>query len=228
MIDHMKSLTEFVREALEVEPSRFNDMKVVTLLSREVKCKDLDEGTFVKYMIEDLEKAREEYRKAALPTELGNFEKRKQRAIEDATKFAETHYKRESSRAKYIASIEANFNSEDFKKAWRNDIFFDFDPSLGGTSGIPSVCVLNSKSGEDQLKKCFAELKKGKWFDKALGWKFKYESNVRDGKLTYLYSFRPYVDMILNESDSAEAQRDRQRLADDIDRFYAGSNYWGD
>ena len=55
---------------------------------------------------------------------------------------------------------------------------------------------------------------------------FKYESNKMDKIWTY--GFRPYVDLLLDETSRQEQKRDTERLYKAMDQFYADSNYWGD
>lgn len=91
---------------------------------------------------------------------------------------------------------------------------------------ISSDCIITRKSlGDDnQHRRMYKKLKDSKYFNKATGWAFKYEAS----KDSLASCFRPWVDLDLNESARQQIAADKKKLSDDIERFYAGSNYWGD
>ena len=75
------------------------------------------------------------------------------------------------------------------------------------------------------LEKCFDYIQKNKFWQGAFGWKIEYECWKTD---SLIYSGRPQIMLILPEELQKEADRLEKGLADDIARFYSGSNYCGD
>ena len=225
----MKKIVDYINEAVEFEKvkSTFGrDMGVVTLLRHEdIDCGNLSEEEFVSLMKADLDKAIVEY--AGICKEYNDkvIADRVEKAKKDAIAYAEKKYKKQSYKDKYIQN--AIKNAEDSKWFLENpeNIFFDFWPEKG-QNGIPGVCILTKKSTESQLKQCYEKLQGSKYFKKATGWAFKYESKDKDA--LSICSFRPYIDVIIDDDLRSEQARDEKRLADSIEKFYAGSNYWGD
>ena len=225
----MKSITDYIYESIEFDivDSYYGKTGIVTLVRREnVDCENLSKEDFVKMMKEDLDIAGKEYKEICKKANDEYFEKRLEQIKKEAIEYAEKKYKRSSYKEKYIQN--AIKNAEDSRKFWDKDgrIFFDFKPEKG-EQGIRDVCILNpDKTDEKQLEMCFDEVSKSKYFKKATGWAFKYESREKD-KVS-VYSFRPYVDLLLDETSREEQKRDEERLANAIQDFYKGSNYWGD
>ena len=224
----MKSITEYIAEAAEFEKikTQYREYAVVTLVRREnINCASLTEEEFVKIMGDDLKSAINEYVEIVKPLN----EKAKQRHIEykikTATKYAEKKWKTQKKRDEYIENIRKNAESEGWYMSDPKRIFFDFDVDKG-SQGISSVCILKNETDEKQLKQCFEEVKNNRYFKKATGWAFKYESNSKEEMSTYC--FRPYVDLLLDETTRAEQKRDEENLTQAIQNFYANSNYWGD
>lgn len=102
-----------------------------------------------------------------------------------------------------------------------HQMFYDFnvDPS---TSGI--IC-LDHKYTDAQLEYAYDKCQKTKWFSHGIGLAFKYgTSNDKEP----INSDRPYIEILLTPEDKAERDKDEQKLYDDIQRFYSGSNWTGD
>lgn len=206
--------------------SSFGETGIVTLVRHEnVDCANLSKEDFIKLMLEDIKKAVAEYTDICK----GYNEERLKTYIEkvksEAIEYAEKKYKRASYKEKYIQN--AIKNAENCKWFLENpeSIFFDFKPEKG-ENGISSDCILGANTDEKQLERCFDTVSKSKYFKKATGWAFKYES--RDKNKVSVCSLRPYVDLLLDEDSRAEQKRDEERLAKSIEDFYKGSNYWGD
>lgn len=225
----MQSLKEYVMENADFEiiKTEYREYGVVTLVRREnVDCANISKEDFVKFMAEDLKTAVDEYAKICKPI---NDQRKKdliERDVKAAIKFAEKKWKTQKKRDEYVENARKNAEA---KKWYLDDpkrIFFDFKPDKG-KMGIPEVCILRGEGTDDkQLERCYDELQDSKYFKKGTGWAFKYESHAKDKISTY--AFRPYVDLLLDESDRAEQKRDEENLTKAIDAFYAHSNYWGD
>lgn len=225
----MKSITDYINESIEFDivDSYYGKTGIVTLVKREnVDCENLSKEDFVKMMKEDLDKAVEEYGVICKKISDEKREEYVKRIKKEAIEYAEKRYKRDSYKERYIQN--AIKNAENAKIFWEraDDIFFDFKPDKG-ENGINEVCILRAKkTDEKQLEKCFDVVSKSKYFKKATGWAFKYESH--DKEKISVSAFRPYVDLILDEDTRAQQKRDEDHLRDAIADFYKDTNYWGD
>lgn len=226
----MKNLNNYINEAVEFEliKTEYREYGVVTLVRREnVKCSSLSKEKFVKMILEDLHNAIEEYGKIIKPLNDERLKTYIERDIKQAEAYAEKKWKTQKKRDEYVENAKKNAET---KKWYLDDykrIFFDFKPDKGNM-GIAQECILNVKTDEKQLEKCYEEIKNSKYFKKATGWAFKYESHGINKEKPGYYSFRPYVDLLLDETSREEQKRDAETLAQAVKDFYANSNYWGD
>ena len=224
----MKDLKNFINEAVEFETikTEYREYGVVTLVRREnVDCANISKEDFVKFIREDINTAVEEYAKIVKPLNDQKVKDSIEREIKNAISFAEKKWKTQKKRDEYVENAKKNIENKKWYLEDPKRIFFDFKPDTG-RMGIPVVCTLSYDSDDKQLERCYEELVNGKYFKRGTGWAFKYESRSKD-KIN-VYSFRPYVDLLLNESDREEQKRDAKNLSDSIERFYSNSNYWGD
>lgn len=222
----MKSLNQYITEAVkfDVIKNQYREYGVVTLVRREnVDCASLSKDDFIKLMTEDLTKAVEEYE--TICNKL-NDEKRKEvieREMQKAIAFAEQKYKTQRGKDKYIENARKNAGKMIYLLDPKQ-IFFDFKPDKGEFDG--GYTIKANGDYKDQLSKCYDVLVKSKYFKKGIGWAFKYESNTKDKIGTF--AFRPYIDLLVDETTHAEQERDKERLAQSVNDFYSKSNYWGD
>lgn len=202
--------------------------KVVTLTSTNEVCGELSKEQFVQKMAEDIRIASESYDDLITPELI----KRKDNFITNMTntlsREAQKRYKRISNQEKYI---KENLEKEITKyNSWRKESlsFADFDIEYG-KNGISCALILSFdevlKGNIIGLEKCFDYIQKNKFWQGALGWKIEYECWNLD---TMINSGRPQITLILPEELQNEADKLEKGLADDIARFYSGSNYWGD
>ena len=221
----MKSLNHYINEAVEFEKIK-NRFGVVTLLRREnVDCASLSKEKFIKLITEDLNTAIEEYCKIAKPINDEYRKERVERAARIAAEFAKKKWKTQKKQDEYIENARKNEQSKTWFEEDPKRIFFDFQPDKGA-GYVHQECILTADTDETQLGKCYDIIKNNKYFKRATGWAFKYESNKMDKIWTY--GFRPYVDLLLDETSRQEQKRDAERLYKAMDQFYADSNYWGD
>lgn len=212
---------------LEVEVDA--QIPVVTLVKREVDCSTLDAETFTKFIVEDLLKADKIYSDMREPYVKTTYDNRI--AIEEANviKVAEKKYKRQSNRDKYIANeMQKIKRTTDFTSSLE---YVDFKPDKS-RMGIPYDCILSIKEVEQQAPKCFEIIKDDKYFKNAKGWCIKYQTlfskiNGVENR-TLKSSFRPYVDMILDDNLNKELKEQEETLAKSIASFYEGCTYFGD
>lgn len=217
----MKNITEFINEAFETEKSRISGYRNIILTRREnIDCSNISEEDFVKFMTADLKEAARIYEEEAGKEEAKNVERRLEQRKQQIIDYANKKYKRESNRKKYIDNALQNLKENPFKRTLS---FVDFDVTPW-ENGISGNCILHPDKGEEEVAKCFKEIKDNKYFKRATGWAIKYEA--REGSV--FSAFRPFVDLIGDDLLKSEMQQDRERLAAAIERFYSGSNYWGD
>lgn len=217
----MKTLIDFINESLEREKGSFDDYEIITLVKREdLDCKNLTEEDFVKYICQDVKTAAKIYSEETDKINIKKAEERLEKRKEEIMKDASIYYKREGNRKKYIDNALKNLKLNPFKDTLK---FIDFDVEPGN-NGIPGDCILHPDNIEKEAPLCFNIIKDKKYFKQATGWAIKYEA--RKGSLSA--AFRPYVELIGDESMKTQMQQDKDRLEQSIKNFYAGSNYWGD
>jgi len=223
----MKNLKDYIIESVDFEiiKNNYKNYCVVTLVRREVDCKSISKEDFVKFIKEDLQKAVNEYTEIVKPYNEARIKSHIDIEVKHAIVFAEKKWKTQKKRDEYIANVKKNAENQKLYLEDPKKIFFDFQPNKGDM-GINYDCILRVNDSDEKLAKCYDEVKSSKYFNKATGWAFKYESSSKDKPSTY--SFRPYVDLLLDESTRAEQKRDEEMLNKAIEDFYKNSNYWGD
>ena len=222
--NNMKNLQSYIIESIEWEQTRESGYGVMTLVRHEnLDLSSLSEEDFIKYMLEDFNQAVEEYSKICKPLNDKRIADNIEREIKQAIKFAEKKWKTQKKRDEYIENIRKNAQEKKWYLEDPKRIFFDLKPDKGNM-GIRQECIIDSKSNEKTLKIAYEEMQKSKYFKKGTGWAFKYDAYGKDKA----YSFRPYIDILLDENDRAEQKRDEENLSNAISDFYANTNYWGD
>ena len=217
----MKNITEFINEAIQTEKSRISGYRNIILTRREnVDCANISEEDFVQFMVADLKEAAKLYEEETAKEEAKNAERRLAQRKQQIIDYANKHYKRESNRKKYIDNAMQNLKENPFRHTLS---FVDFDVTPW-SNGISGACILHPDRAEEEVVKCFKEIKDNKYFKRATGWSIKYEA--REGSV--FSAFRPFIDLIGDDLLKSEMEQDRERLAASIERFYSGSNYWGD
>ena len=221
----MKTFENFLGEALEISEIS-GGYRIVTLLKHEgLDLVNMTEDDFVMLMSEDLKKAYQEYEQVRTPERAANKMKAIEREIEYAQKYAERKWKTQKKRDEYMAEFKVNIEKRyaDYGKTDR--LFFDFKPEVG--NGLPGVCVLKPDTDERQLRACFDELVKSRWWKKGTGWAFKYEASKYD----LATHFRPWIELIMSESDAAQRRKEQKMLDDSIAAYYdsvGSGGYTGD
>lgn len=185
-----------------------------------------DENTFVDYMSDLLHLATDKYCNLVKEEIEQCFANRRTDALKYAIKFAERKWKTEKKRQEYVDTKMAEYDEQQLKvkhKFPNNLIFFDFWP--GPHHGMPGVCSGLAVDTSDETLHCaWKHLHNNEWFNKGFGLVFKYETR----KDSYLYSSRPWIEVIMSEEDKAAAEAGQKAIDDDISAFYANSRYCGD
>lgn len=215
----MEPLISYINEAIEINKNEY--YRTVTLLRHEnIDCPNLTVDEFVEMMHQDLEKALDEYKNAIHGEIKQDHKSYVEYRTKEAEEFAAKKWKTDKRRQEYVK--RAIFNAEN--DTWRlreAGIFFDFRPDIDVAS--PQVCTISPSSSDKDLALCFKEVSKSKWWQKATGWVFKYECD----KKTLRYSFRPRIDLIMDESSTAERKREKEALDNAISAWYGGSaGHW--
>ena len=215
----MEPLASYINEAVTINTDGY--YRTVTLLRHEnIDCPNLTQEEFIELMHADLEKALDEYKNTIHGEVIQNHKDYVARRTKEAEEFAAKKWKTDKRREEYVK--RAIFNAENDKWSLREaGIFFDFQPDV--SQGIPGVCILTPDSDDNHLARCFEEQAKTKWWKKATGWVFKYEC----GKNSLRHSFRPWIELIMDESSSAERKREQEALDNAISAWYGGqAGHW--
>lgn len=203
-------------------PENYYKYKVI-LVKREVDCSTITEDEFVKYIIEDVKKATDEY--ASICDNVNR--KRRKSHIEYAIKEVEHNlrkkYKRESTIQKYIDKAIHKAETEYIGIETIDHMFFDFNPDYNDM-GINIDCIIRRNNSEEKLRRAYKVIKNSKYFKYGKGWQFTYRANTPKST----YSSRPEVELILDEYIRKQQHEDGEKLAEAVANFYKHSKYWGD
>lgn len=208
----IEPLANYLNEAIEINSDGY--YRTVTLFRHEnVDCPNLTQEEFIAMMRADLKKALDEYENTIHGEAVQSHKDYVARRTKEAEEFAAKKWKTDKRRQEYVQ--RAILNAENDKWHLRKEgIFFDFKPDV--RQGIPGVCILSPDSDDNKLARCYEEQAKSKWWKKATGWAFKYEC----GKNSLRYSFRPWIELITDESTAAERKREQKALDDAISAWY--------
>lgn len=198
-------------------------MDNVKLISRNVDCSKLNEEQFVQMMFSDMLEAQEKfydmYSKTFVINCIKNFNSRYNTVVNSARKFAEKKWKTEKRRNQYITESINKSKDDIMRINYYSDSlsFFDFDV-FPGHMGISYDCILDYKDLTfDKLHRCFNYIKDSDYFKHAKGW-----------QLVYHPGSRSQIELILDDDYQKKADDAEKTLADSINKFYEGTNYWGD
>lgn len=228
----MNVLKDDIYENIEVSDKNDNGYKTVTLLRHDsIDCSSLSKEEFIRLFSDDY------YKAISISNHLldNEYEQSKEKRVEkiknDAEKYANSHYKRESNRKKYVNNAIAKELASE-RGHWNNIDTFDFDLKFGTDNGIKNEWIIRKNKYSDTLEsldKVYDYLNDEKnyansfWKD-ASGWSFNYTAY----KNSYNKCFRPWIDLILPAKKVEEIIQNKERLKREISDFYSKSNYWGD
>lgn len=225
----MKELKNYILESVEILPDRLGDnYRTIVLTKRtDIDCASLSKEEFISMMTEDYEKAVKEATALLDKEHEENKKARVERVKKEAEAYANSHYKRDSNKKKYIDNAVANELSKD-RGHWYDITWFDFDTSFGKDNAINSYCIIKKETLKF-LGKVYDDLTDEKgyantFWKEATGWAFKYTAS----KDNYHSCFRPWIDLIISDNKREEIKQNEKHLADAINKFYSGTNYWGD
>ena len=216
----MKPLSNYLAEALEIEKTNGSYRTVVLLRHEGIETGKLTKEEFIELMKADLKKATSDYLKAIRGDQERNKHDYMDRRRKEAEEFASKKWKTDAKRQQYIDN--AMTNAESLYKDMDGSIFFDFKPDVG--LGLPGVCILDDSTPDSQLGMCFDKLAETKWWQYGTGWAFKYECHTN----SLISSFRPWIDLLMDESHTAERRRDQEHLDKAVSDYYAKATYTGD
>jgi hypothetical protein len=147
-----------------------------------------------------------------------SYMRKRAKAIETIIANSYKKYTREYYRLRWVEKEISKWPEEYERNYWHNPdtltyVDWSMKPWENGT-----LCISFNRGEDivrDFFKNRFNEDFKNKYFSQCLGWEI-------------VVTQRPYFKLILSPELEAEWEADEKRLSDDISRFYAGSNYWGD
>lgn len=214
----MEHLTSCINEAVTINTDGY--YRTVTLLQhKNIDCPNLTQDEFIELMQADLEKALDEYKNIIYGEVVQSRKDYVAYRTKEAEEFAAKKWKTNKRREEYVQRVI--FNAEnDLWHICEAGIFFDFKPNV--TEYIPGVCILSPGDDDNKLARCFEKQTESKWWKKATGWVFKYEC----GKDSLRHSFRPWIELIMDESSSAERKREEKALDDAISAWYGRQGSW--
>lgn len=217
----MKTFENFLGEALEIAEI-FGGYRIITLLKHDgLDLTNMTEDDFVILMSEDLKRAYNEYERVRTPERTADKMKAIEREMVYAKKYAERKWKTQKLRDEYMDKFKTNIEKRYESWGKTDRLQFDFKPEVG--NGLPEVCVLRPDADERQLRACFDELVKSRWWKKGTGWTFKYEASKYD----LATHFRPWIELIMSESDAAQRRKEQKMLDDGIAAYYASAGSGG-
>lgn len=183
---------------------------------------ELSKEEFIKMAIEDVEVAKVEYRKWSeevteqrYKEDCEEYAKRREQRILDITNTSYKKYKREFYRQRWVEQEIAKLPETLTRGYWHvardlTDIRWDLKPWDNGAHHIDIRRDLEYIFGY-----LYDEAIKNKYFLQCTGW-----SIVEDFSTEFKFH--------LSEELQNEWKEDERKLGEAINRFYAGSNYWGD
>lgn len=183
---------------------------------------ELSREEFIKMAIEDVEVAKVEYRKWSeevteqrYKEDCEEYAKRREQRILDITNTSYKKYKREFYRQRWVEQEIAKLPETLARGYWHvgrdlTDIRWDLKPWDNGAHHIDIRRDLEYIFGY-----LYDEAIKNKYFLQCTGW-----SIVEDFSTEFKFH--------LSEELQNEWKEDERKLGEAINRFYAGSNYWGD
>lgn len=198
-------------------------MEKVNLLTRNINCSTLNENQFVQMMFSDMLEAQENfqdmYSKTFVINRIKIYKSRYNAIVNNARKFAEKKWKTEKRRNQYITESINKSKDDIMKINYYSDSlsFFDFDV-FPGHMGISYDCILDYKDLTfDKLHRCFNYIKDSDYFKHAKGW-----------RLVYYPGSRSQIELILDDDYQKKADDAEKALTRAVEKFYEGTNYWGD
>ena len=216
----MKIFVECIGKELEVEDNR--TYRIVTLIKHEgIDVPNLKKEEFVQMMKGDLLKAQELYDALMAPEMEEYHQRRIQSRIEQAVQYANSKWKTQKRRDKYIdAERKAAENME--RPSWNTEMFWDFKPEVGNS--IPGVCILMPSDDDVLFERCYEKWIKSPWWQHGHGWVLKYDCHTK----SFRSSARPWIELMMDDEATEERKRQQQDIDNDIARFYANCRYCGD
>lgn len=156
-------------------------------------------------------------------------ERIRERELNDAIKWAEGHYKRESSKQKYIESKRKEIYEKPVPSYWISGSnrlhFFDIDAKQGTDNAMSGHSVVSEDEVEThRYDKLYDELVEYGYFKHATKLQLIYESHAN----SLMFCFRPKVRFILDEETQHEINDRKERLAKAMEKYYGCGRYCGD
>lgn len=225
----MKTLYEYINEAVKVTALK-DGYKLIDLVSRTgVDCASLTKDQFYNLMMEDLEKAQDEYSRLVYDERKRNIEALKKRKEDYIEKLVQARYKRKSKQDEYREKLRFDKQFTNYDLNQDATISFNLitkidnshpEDTLGITAGNLRA-KLDGKYGSG----LWDELQKSEWWKIGNGWSICYTAN-KDGFLPS--SRRSEIVILMPEDKMAEKKARQEALDRSIASWYEEGGYMGD
>lgn len=195
----------------------------------EKKATEITKDEFIKMFTEDIEAAKEPYRKwykekadMRYKQDCENFKEQRQKNIQRIIDESYKKYKRESSRQKWVDKEIAKLPTEFEKSYWHKEqelsyVVFDIRPWENGSRHVD---VDGIHEHEYKLGHLYDDAINNKYFMNCTGWSLVCEDNQS--------THRVEIKLHLSEELQAEWDADERKLYNEIMNFYATCRYCGD
>lgn len=221
----MKSLYEYISEAVKVSAWKAG-YKLVELVSRDkVDCANLTKEEFYNLMIQDLETAQDEYSRLVYDERKRNIEAIKKRKMDYIEKLVQARYKRKSNQDAYREKLlfkQGGLTDYDLNRDV--NISFDFITKIDVGHPIDTLGITCGNFAQ-KLDGLWNELQRCEWWPYGQGWALCYIAN-KDGFLPT--SYRSEIVLSMPDDKKAEKEARQKALDDALDHYYATNTYTGD
>lgn len=225
----MKTLYEYINEAVKVTALK-DGYKLIELVSRkDVDCANLTKEQFYDLMMEDLEKAQDEYSRLVYDERKRNLEAIKKRKEDYIEKLVQARYKRKSKQDEYREKLRFDKRLTDYDLNQNATISFNLITKIdnGHPADTLSITAGNLRTKLDGTYSggLWDELQKSEWWKIGQGWSICYTAN-KDG---FLPASRSSEIVILMPEDKMAEKKARQEALDrSIASWYKDGGYMGD
>lgn len=225
----MKSLYEYITEAVKITALK-DGYKLIELVSRKgVDCAKLTKEEFYELMMEDLEKAQDEYSRLVYDERKRNIAAIKKRKEDYIEQLVQARYKRKANQDKYREKLrfEKQLNNYDLNQ--NATLSFDLITRVSNAHPEDTLRItagnLRAKLDGKYASSLWSELQDCEWWKIGQGWSICYTAN-KDGFLPYNY--RSEIVILMPEDKMAEKQARQEALDRAISSWYDEGGYMGD
>lgn len=225
----MKTLYEYINEAVKVTALK-DGYKLIELVSRTgVDCVSLTKEQFYNLMMEDLEKAQDEYSRLVYDERKRNLEAIKKRKEDYIEKLVQAKYKRKSKQDEYREKLRFDKQITDYDLNRDATISFDLITKIDNSHPVDTLGItagnLRAKLDGKYSGGLWNALQECEWWKIGQGWSICYTAN-KDGFLPTCR--RSEIVILMPEDKMAEKKARQEALDRGIASWYEEGGYMGD